>query len=88
MFATDENTSVIAVYFQYPHSYLYDKVRESVKEKLPFSYTLPCGNIFSANCLEDIPSLNTPCPCGNPRHWFVKYSIVPSLDRREAGAEH
>lgn len=22
---------------------------------------------------EDIPSESVPCPCGNPKHWLIKY---------------
>ncbi|MCJ7743301.1 MAG: hypothetical protein MUO99_01905 [Dehalococcoidales bacterium] len=21
----------------------------------------------------DVPSLSVPCPCGNPKHWLIKY---------------
>jgi hypothetical protein len=33
---------------------------------------LPCGNRAFYKTLDDVPVIDTPCPCGNPEHYFVK----------------
>ena len=35
--------------------------------------TMPCGNVVSYKTFEDIPRQDTPCPCGDPKHWLVRY---------------
>lgn len=42
---------------------------------LPFSFTLPCGNTYSVDSVEQLPQDNLPCPCGDPKHWFVRYEV-------------
>lgn len=27
--------------------------------------------------IEDIPYHSVPCPCGNPKHWLIKYDEEP-----------
>jgi len=36
----------------------------------------PCGRSVDYNTLDDIPVVDTPCPCGNPDHWFIKIGKV------------
>jgi hypothetical protein len=36
---------------------------------------MPCGNEAYYETLDDIPNKDTPCPCGNPNHWYVKILI-------------
>lgn len=41
--------------------------------------TMPCGHKVSFKTFKDIPATDTPCPCGDPAHWLVKYfDITPS----------
>ena len=35
--------------------------------------TMPCGESVVYRSLEEIPSISTLCPCGNPKHWLIKY---------------
>lgn len=46
------------------------KVREDfIKVKI----TMPCGKeVVYANTGE-IPNVDTPCPCGDPNHWIVRF---------------
>ncbi len=37
---------------------------------------MPCGQRLIYWKLEEIPFFDTPCPCGDPRHWLVKYEEV------------
>ena len=37
------------------------------------SITMECGNSVDYRTFDDIPDVDTPCPCGNPQHWFIKY---------------
>ncbi len=42
---------------------------------LPYlvNVALPCGNRAIWRKWDEIPKHNTPCPCGDPRHWLIKY---------------
>ena len=32
------------------------------------------GGIVDYKTENDIPSHSVPCPCGNPKHWLIKYT--------------
>ena len=34
---------------------------------------LDCGNAVDYKTFDDIPNEDVPCPCGNPKHWFIRY---------------
>lgn len=34
--------------------------------------SMPCEESVTYKTLDDIPEVDTPCPCGNPNHWFIK----------------
>jgi len=34
--------------------------------------TMPCGTTVTYP-LNGLPEVDTPCPCGNPNHWIVRY---------------
>jgi hypothetical protein len=36
--------------------------------------TLPCGGSKDFPTEDAIPSKSVPCPCGNPKHWMIKYT--------------
>ena len=38
------------------------------------SITEPCGNSVEYAEIEDIPLVDVPCTCGNPGHYFIKYT--------------
>ncbi len=40
---------------------------------LILSIDMPCGRTVNYQTYEDIPAESTPCPCGNPKHWLIKY---------------
>jgi hypothetical protein len=40
---------------------------------LPWNVTLPCGNSFTIQDAQTIPSEDKPCPCGDPNHWMIKH---------------
>ena len=35
--------------------------------------TMDCGEEKTYRRIEDIPTEDVPCPCGNPNHWIVKW---------------
>lgn len=32
----------------------------------------PCGHKVEYRTPDDVPIVDTPCTCGNPKHWFIK----------------
>jgi len=32
-----------------------------------------CGGSVDYATVDDIPYQSVPCPCGNPKHWLIKY---------------
>ena len=42
------------------------------------TFTLPCGGRASYHDIDDIPLVDVPCPCENPRHWLIKYEDIPA----------
>lgn len=40
------------------------------------SLGMPCGNKVSYKTVDDIPRVDTPCPCGDPNHWLVQYRTL------------
>lgn len=56
-----------------------ETLEESVKFNPPSQYPIinlaiqmPCGKGVFYQTLDDIPTTDTPCTCGNPNHYFVK----------------
>ena len=40
----------------------------------PVGCVMPgCGHRFSAQGPDDFPLVDTPCTCGDPTHWFVRF---------------
>jgi hypothetical protein len=35
-------------------------------------YITLCGSKVEYHTVDDVPRHSVPCPCGNPRHWFIK----------------
>lgn len=45
--------------------------------KLPILHiTMPCGETVQYKTVFDVPTETTPCTCGNPKHFFIKYDIT------------
>lgn len=40
---------------------------------LPLTIEMPCSEVATYESLEDIPLVDTPCPCGDPDHWSVRW---------------
>jgi len=81
----DKNYSVTALYISAPTLELLNQAKEGCIKYLPFSYKLPCGNVFSMSSVEELNNLHFKdvlCPCGNKNHWFVRCVIDPSLGKR------
>jgi len=53
----------------------YNMMKSVMAHQLPFEYTMSCGTVFGYSKFSEIPKVDTPCMCGNPRHYFVKYEI-------------
>ena len=35
-----------------------------------------CGGSAVYDTVNDIPLVDVPCPCGDPRHWLIKYEDI------------
>ncbi len=50
------------------------------KEPVPgapfMTVTMPCGQVLKYEQFEDIPDHDVPCPCGDPNHCAVRYSVI------------
>ncbi len=55
---------------------------DKLTKHLPYRRALPCGSVYELLSVSDLPKEDLPCPCG--KHWFVKYEIDPTLDKRES----
>jgi hypothetical protein len=48
--------------------------RKKVDDAFVFlSITMPCGQKVEYEKSSDIPFESVPCPCGDPKHWLIKY---------------
>jgi len=61
-----------------------EEARESIAKGYAFPQILymPCGHKEWIESVKRVPSVNIPCPCGNPKHWIVKYDIPVPFIRR------
>jgi len=41
----------------------------------PVTVEMPCGVKRVYDDLSFVPLVDTPCPCGNPDHWLVRWEI-------------
>lgn len=73
---------IVGIYINIPNNGLFADAIRACEKYLPHTYIFPCGNSFAVNTIADIPAIDTPCPCGDDHHWFVKYKIDPALDKR------
>lgn len=54
-----------------------EKLGVDTKSGLPFiTINMQCGSEVAYQTFEDIPKTDVPCSCGDPTHWFVKYSVL------------
>ena len=87
---SQEADKVVGLYFQRSKGIDAAEYRKELKKQIeefvyqednvnfdePFiKLTMPCGKSLSYQNFEDIPQVDTPCPCGNPKHWLVKYDV-------------
>lgn len=49
-----------------------------IRDCLTFPLTVkdPCGVDVVFERLEDLPLTDTPCSCGKPNHWLIRYKEV------------
>lgn len=33
-----------------------------------------CGETVEYQTADDVPVVDTPCPCGNPNHWLIQFT--------------
>jgi hypothetical protein len=65
---------------------------EEAKSNIMRGYQFPqilymsCGQRKTVGGIEDIPSFDVPCPCGNTNHWIVKYEVFKQPITRRAVA--
>ena len=45
----------------------------SVGYEFPVDIELPCGRQVTFESLRDVPARTMACPCGNSKHFVVKY---------------
>ena len=41
----------------------------------PYELVMPCGVKRIYDDIYFLPVVDTPCPCGNPNHWLVRWDI-------------
>ena len=59
-----EGSSHVGIYFQ----------GENARENfMMVEITMPCGHKIIYEDTGKIPTVDTPCPCGDPSHWIVKF---------------
>lgn len=66
--------------YSLPKQVLVDAIKRRIKKEgiLRKNYDavlvveLPCGSA-SYKTWDDIPNESVPCPCGNPKHWLIRY---------------
>ena len=51
----------------------YDLGKTELSAFFPFAQVMPCGEIVTIRTVDDIPTEDTKCPCGDPNHWVVKW---------------
>jgi hypothetical protein len=44
------------------------------------SINMPCGSHVEYKTPNDIPDEDVPCPCGDPKHWMIKYRDLRPKD--------
>ena len=60
-------------------AFIGDKKRRFPHEKFPkpdivLAITMDeCGSKVNYKTFDDIPEQDVPCPCGNPKHWIIRY---------------
>lgn len=56
-------------------------ILKAAEMKLPFpgEVIMPCGEMLFLPDAASIPVESVRCPCGNPRHWLVKWEIDPEM---------
>lgn len=55
--------------------------------EIALTIEMPCGEKYEFPSLWDFPLHDTPCACGDTRHWVIRwesriYSIEETLERR------
>jgi len=42
----------------------------------PITVSMPCGQVHVFTGAADVPLVDTPCPCGDPKHWIVRVTVT------------
>ena len=78
--------------YSLPKQVLVDYIKAAMKEsplikrrrKVDFVLAVkiePCGSEVSYRTFDDIPDHDVPCPCGDPKHWIIRYqNDLPTKD--------
>lgn len=79
---------VVGIYVLAKSESLFDFAIQGFAHKLPFTIAMPCGHSFTVTDTDSfVAGVDVPCPCGDARHWLVKYKIDETLDRREVESD-
>lgn len=61
------------------------ELAKKIKDSEGLAIIVPgCGEVLRLNHIDDLPPEDTPCPCGDPEHWLVKYSITGGEESEQA----
>ncbi len=54
------------------------EARDSIQRGYAFPQVLymSCGHKVLIESMDAVLNRDTPCPCGNPNHWIVKYDLI------------
>ena len=70
-----DDTTKITVPRRDDHTYVGVYFRTPEAAAKYWSITCPCGETVQY-AINELPTEDTPMPCGNPSHWVVKYGVV------------
>lgn len=42
----------------------------------PCTISMPCNSVVTYKTLNEIPKQDTACPCGNPKHWLIRWREI------------
>ena len=76
-----QNALVIGVQLQYAKGYR-GAALGYILDRLPYTIKMPCGIVAEYKTWDDIPQKDTPCPCGNPKHWLIRFEEFDNRGNR------
>lgn len=74
------DTHVIGIEAPGPATAALELFRSSEKNRNPYDFKtflrieMPCGQSYEVKTMDDMPKRSVRCTCGNPLHWFIRYT--------------